>query len=95
MASTAPDMYRGAGGQERWSANYLENPQKMQTFVRDPATGKWSLKEGGLKSVPEEILERVGFDAFKGRGGAKFSKIASDYAMFFKHEEGGLPATAK
>ena len=95
MASTAPDMYRGAGGQEWWSANYLENPQKMQTFVRDPATGKWSLKEGGLKAVPEEILERVGFGAFKGRGGAKFSKIASDYAMFFKHEEGGLSATAK
>ena len=95
IASTAPDMYRGAGGQEWWSANYLENPQKMRTFVRDPATGTWSLKEGGLQAVPEEISERVGFSAFKGRGGVKFSKIASDYAMFFKHEEGGLSDTAK
>ena len=95
IASTAPDMYRGAGGQQWWSADYLENPQKMRTLIVNPATGTWELKPGGLPAVPEEIAERVGFAAFKGKGGVKFSKIASDYAMFFKHEEGGLSGTAK
>ena len=95
IASTSPDMYRGAAGQEWWSRMYLESPEKMRIFMFDPEQGDWILKSGGLAAVPREIAERVGFSAFRGNGNLIFSKTASDFAMFFKHEKGGLSDTAK
>ena len=95
IASTSPDMYRGAAGQQWWGEAYLKDPQKMRTFVFDPGDKVWKLKEGGLAAVPAEIAERLGFGAFRGSGSLVFSKMASDFAMFFKHEKDGLAGTAK
>ena len=48
IASTSPDMYRGAAGQEWWSRMYLESPEKMRIFMFDPEQGDWILT-GGLR----------------------------------------------
>ena len=94
IATTAPDMYRGAEGQEWYKKTYLENPDKMRTFSIDPATGQRVLKKGGINAVPQEIAERLGFGAFKG-GRLKFSSVASNLSLFFTHEKGGLSDTSK
>lgn len=95
IASTAPDMYRGAAGQQWWSTVYLKDPKKMRTFAFDPQEKVWKLMDGGLAAVPAEIADRLGFGAFRGYGPLIFSKMASDFAMFFKHEKEGLAGTAK
>ena len=92
--STHPDYYRGASGQDWFRQTYLENPDKMRTFAVDPDTGSVVLKRGGINAVPEEVAKRIGFGSFQG-GRLRFTKIASDYALFFSHAHGGAADNAK
>jgi hypothetical protein len=96
-ASLNPDYYAGASGQEWFRKTYIENPKKMRLFEQT-AGGETILREGGVNALPEGMSERLGFGAF-GRSGEiseiKFSKIASDYSLFFAHAEGGASENAK
>jgi tetratricopeptide (TPR) repeat protein len=94
IASTAPDMYRGAAGQAWFKGEYLRNPERMRTFEFNPNTGQWVLKEGGFNAVPKVILDRAGFGSFKG-GKVKFSIVASNLSLFVRHKDKGLSDTAK
>jgi hypothetical protein len=92
--STHPDYYRGASGQDWFKQTYLENPDKMRTFAVDPDSGSVVLKKGGINAVPEEVAKRLGFGSFQG-GRLRFTKIASDYALFFSHAKSGAADNAK
>jgi hypothetical protein len=93
-AMSNPDYYAGATGQEWFRKTYLNDTEKMRVFAQN-ADGDWALQPGGIKAVPEEIVERLGFGSFGPAGQVKFSKIASDYALFFSHMHGGPSDNAK
>jgi len=92
-AASNPDYYAGATGQEWFRKTYLNDTEKMRVFAQD-AEGNWALRPGGIDAVPKEIVERIGFGSF-GTGQVKFSKIASDYSLFFSHIHGGPSDNAK
>ena len=92
-AQANPDYYAGATGQDWFRKTYLDNPDRMRTFMQNES-GNWVLKPGGIQAVPAEIVERLGFGSMGGSG-VKFSKIASDYALFFSHMHGGPSDNAK
>ena len=92
-AAANPDYYGGATGQTWFKETYLDNPDRTRVFAQD-ADGQWTLQQGGIAALPDAIVERLGFG---GLGGApvKFTKIASDYALFFGHMGGGPADNAK
>lgn len=93
-AMSNPDYYAGATGQEWFRKTYLDDTEKMRVFAQN-AEGEWALQPGGIKAVPEEIVQRLGFGSFGPAGQVKFSKIASDYSLFFSHMHGGPADNAK
>ncbi|MDF1527870.1 MAG: PKD domain-containing protein, partial [Sedimenticola sp.] len=93
VAASAKDMYRGAAGQRFFNIDYLGDPDKVRRIVAE--SGSWVLKPGGPEAVSELLQEQV-IALMPTSRRAKFAKVASDYAMFFKHgEEAGLSGTAK
>jgi tetratricopeptide (TPR) repeat protein len=92
-AASNPDYYAGATGQEWFKKTYLNDTERMRVFAQD-ANGNWSLRPGGIDAVPKEIAEQLGFGSF-GTSQMKFSKIASDYSLFFSHMHGGPSDNAK
>ncbi len=93
VAASAKDMYRGAAGQRFFNIDYLGDPEKVRRIVAE--SGSWVLKPGGPEAVSELLQEQV-IALMPTSRRAKFAKVASDYAMFFKHgEEAGLSGTAK
>ena len=93
VAASAKDMYRGAAGQRFFNIDYLGDPEKVRRIVSE--SGNWVLKPGGPEAISELLQEQV-IALMPTSRRAKFAKVATDYAMFFKHgEEGGLSGTAK
>lgn len=92
VASSAKDMYRGGAGQRFFVTSYLGDPQKVRRIALE--NGAWTLKPGGTEALSGLLLEQVNALVPSSRR-AKFAKVASDYAMFFKHGEGGIGGTAK
>lgn len=92
-AASNPDYYGGATGQEWFRKTYLDNPEKARVFAQN-ADGQWTLRAGGIAALPDEIVERIGFGGLGG-GQVKFTKIASDYSLFFTHMHGGPSDNAK
>lgn len=92
VASSAKDMYRGGAGQRFFVTSYLGDPQKVRRIAFE--NGAWTLKPGGMEAVSGLLLEQVNALVPDSRR-AKFAKVASDYAMFFKHGAGGIGGTAK
>lgn len=93
VKSSARDMYRGASGQRFFVLNYLGEEDKVRWIAQD-ASGSWVLKPGGFDALSDNLREQV-IALMPTSRRAKFAKVASDYAMFFKHGEGGLGGTAK
>lgn len=95
VKSMGKDMYRGAAGQRFFALNYLGDPEKVRRFVKDNA-GKWGLQAGGLEAL-SELLQKKIEALMPTNQRAKFAKIASDYAMYFKHtaEGANITGTAK
>jgi len=92
-AASNPDYYGGATGQEWFRKTYLDDPGRTRVFGQD-ANGQWTLRQGGIQALPDEIVERIGFGRLGG-GQVKFTKIASDYSLFFAHMHGGPSDNAK
>lgn len=92
VASSAKDMYRGGAGQRFFVTSYLGDPQKVRRIAFE--NGAWTLQPGGREALSGLLLEQVNALVPSSRR-AKFAKVASDYAMFFKHGEGGIGGTAK
>ncbi len=92
-AASNPDYYGGATGQEWFKKTYLDDPGRTRVFARN-TDGQWTLREGGIAALPNEIVERLGFGGLDG-GQVKFTKIASDYSLFFSHMHGGPSDNAK
>jgi tetratricopeptide (TPR) repeat protein len=92
-AAANPDYYGGASGQEWFRKTYLDDPGRTRVFARN-ADGQWTLRQGGIQALPDDIVERIGFGGLGG-GQVKFTKIASDYSMFFTHMGGGASDNAK
>ena len=92
VASSAKDMYRGGAGQRFFVVSYLGDPEKVRRIVQEG--GGWVLKPGGAEALSGLLLEQVKALMPNSRR-AMFAKVASDYAMFFKHGEGGIGGTAK
>ncbi len=93
LSSSAKDMYRGGAGQRFFATSYLGDPEKVRRISLDNA-GSWVLKPGGKEALSDMLLEQVDALMPSSRR-AKFAKVASDFAMFFKHSEGGVSGTAK
>ncbi len=92
VASSAKDMYRGGAGQRFFVTSYLGDPEKVRRIAFE--NGAWTLQPGGREALSGLLLEQVNALVPSSRR-AKFAKVASDYAMFFKHGEGGIGGTAK
>ncbi|SEM71928.1 hypothetical protein SAMN04489760_13826 [Syntrophus gentianae] len=92
-AASNPDYYGGATGQEWFRKTYLDDPGRTRVFAQN-ADGQWTLRQGGIQALPDEIVERIGFGGLGG-GQVKFTKIASDYSLFFGHMHGGPSDNAK
>ncbi len=92
VAASAKDMYRGGAGQRFFVTSYLGDPDKVRRIV--PEGGGWVLKPGGPEALSDLLLAQVTALMPTSRR-ALFAKVASDYAMFFKHGEGGIGGTAK
>ena len=93
VASSAKDMYRGSAGQRFFVTSYLGDPEKVRRIVMN-GSGAWILKPGGPEAVSDLLLEQVTALMPTSRR-AMFAKVASDYAMYFKHGEGGIGGIAK
>lgn len=93
VRSSAKDMYRGGAGQRFFVLDYLGDENKVRWIAQD-AAGNWVLKPGGFEALSDNLREQV-MALMPTSRRAKFAKVASDYAMFFKHGEGGLGGTAK
>jgi len=92
VAASAKDMYRGGAGQRFFVTSYLGDPEKVRQIVQEG--GAWVLKPGGPEAMSDLLLDQVTALMPTNRR-ALFAKVASDYAMFFKHGEGGIGGTAK
>jgi hypothetical protein len=92
VAASAKDMYRGGAGQRFFVMSYLGDPEKVRRIAQQG--GGWVLKPGGAEALSGLLLEQVTALMPTSRR-ALFAKVASDYAMFFKHGEGGIGGTAK
>ena len=91
--SSGKDMYRGAAGQRFFILDYLSDENKIRWLAQN-SKGQWAFKPGGPQALSDALLNQV-LAMMPSSRRAKFAKIASEYAMFYQHGEGGIGGTAK